>query len=155
MRDDLDQSLRPFCGYNIKRAFSVFQSDLNATLRPFGLRMLSYSVLSVVSSHAGIRQSQLADALALERPNIVQLIDELEQLGWIVRNRDPGDRRAWIVSSTAEGRKLYRAATAAVQRHEKRLTAGLTVAEQDNLVRTLRVIEANGRKGNCRENAAL
>lgn len=146
MPDEIDHSLRQFSGYNIKRAFSVIQSDVNATLRPFGLRMLSYSVLSVISAQAGLRQSQLADALAMERPNVVQLIDELEQAGWITRNRDPEDRRAWILTSTAEGRKVCQAATHAVKDHDTRLTRGLSASDKAILIRCLQQIETNGRR---------
>jgi DNA-binding MarR family transcriptional regulator len=155
MGDLMDTSLRQFSGYNIKRAFNVIQADVNATLRPFGLRMLSYSVLSIIAAHAGLRQSQLADALAIERPNIVQLIDELEVAGWITRNRDPNDRRAWVLTSTAKGRELCRKATKAVQDHDTRMTAGLSDQDQQVLMAALRRIEANGQGGEDRAASPL
>ncbi|SMY06923.1 MarR family winged helix-turn-helix transcriptional regulator [Flavimaricola marinus] len=147
MPDRIDTALRQFSGYHMKRAFNVIQADLNATLKPLGLRMTSYSVLSVIASHAGVRQSQLADALSIERPNVVQLIDELEVAGWISRNRDPSDRRAWVLTCTLAGREKYRTATAAVQDHDARLTTGFSLAEREALIGLLQRIEANGHKG--------
>lgn len=147
MVNKTDEVLRQFSGYIIKRAFNVIQADLNSTLKPLGLRMTSYSVLSVIASTAGLRQSQLADALSIERPNVVQLIDELEVAGWITRNRDPSDRRAWVLTSTQAGRDLFRRATIAVQDHDARLTAGISDTQRQVLIDALMTIEANGQKG--------
>lgn len=147
MTHGIDDILRQFSGYNIKRAFNVIQADLNATLRPFGLRMTSYSVLSVIASHAGVRQSTLADALSIERPNVVQLIDELEVAGWIMRNRDPADRRAWVLTCTPEGRAMFRKTTAAVRDHDARLTVGVNAQDRAVMIATLQGIEANGQNG--------
>ncbi|WP_241525549.1 hypothetical protein [Pseudophaeobacter leonis] len=38
-----DATLRQFIGYHMKRAFNVVQSDLAHTLKPFDLRMLTYT----------------------------------------------------------------------------------------------------------------
>ncbi|PCJ84213.1 MAG: MarR family transcriptional regulator [Hyphomicrobiales bacterium] len=155
MTKPIDESLRQFSGYNIKRAFTVIQSDVNASLKPFGLRMLSFSVLSVITANTGLRQSQLADALAMERPNIVQLIDELEVAGWIIRNRDPNDRRAWVLTSTLKGREMCAKATAAVQAHDTRMIDGLSDDDRKGLITILRRIEANGHKGKEDGHAAV
>ena len=40
-----DATLRKFVGYHMKRAFNVVQADLTETLKPFELRMLTYTAL--------------------------------------------------------------------------------------------------------------
>ena len=74
-----DATLRNFVGYRMKRAFNVVQADLTKTLKPFDLRMLTYTALVLIVDNPGLRQSQLADAMDIERPNLVVLIDELER----------------------------------------------------------------------------
>lgn len=142
-----DQGLRKFCGYNIKRAFNVIQADVNQTLTRFGLRLVTWSALSVIKENPGLRQSQLADILSIERPNLVLLLDELERADLINRDRDSADRRAYCLSLTETGEVLYAEALLAVEAHEDRMTEGLTAEERVALIAMLRRIEANGKTG--------
>ncbi len=116
-----DETLRGFIGYHMKRAFNVLQADLNRVLKPHGLRMVTYSALVMIVENPGLRQSQLADALAIERPNLVVLLDELEDAGLITRDKVPTDRRAYALNPTLKGLKLAEAATAANRADEARL----------------------------------
>lgn len=137
-----DATLRQFSGYGMKRAFNAVQADLNAALAPHGLRMLTFSALVIVVDNPGLRQSQLADALAIERPNLVLVVDELERAEWITRNPAPGDRRAYALTPTEAGRRLYAQAVASVQAHEAEMTRALSDAERESLKSALARIEA-------------
>lgn len=120
-----DATLRRFVGYHMKRAFNVVQDDLTKTLKPFDLRMVTYSALVLIVDNPGMRQSQLADAMEIERPNLVVIIDELERRELIVRDRVPTDRRAYALKATLAGRRLYDQAIAAVTAHEAKLMRNL------------------------------
>lgn len=120
-----DATMRGFVGYQIKRAFNVIQDDLAKTLKPFELRMLTYTALVLIVDNPGMRQSQLADAMDIERPNLVVIIDELERRELIVRDRVPTDRRAYALKATLAGRQLYEKSVAAVTAHEERLLRGV------------------------------
>lgn len=139
-----DDSLRAFAGYTMKRAMAAIQADVNAALAPFGLRMVTFSALSVIAENPGLRQAQLADALAIERPNLVALVDELEAAGLVSRDRVATDRRAYALTPTRRGRETLGKATAAVRAHDARMTAGLSPAERRRLVDMLRTIERAG-----------
>lgn len=141
-----DATLRLFAGYYMKRAFNVVQADLSQTLRPFGLRMLTYSALTVIADNPGLRQAQLAGALAMERPNMVAIIEELHGRGLIRRDRDPTDRRAYALMPSPEGRQLCERANRAVKRHEARMFGFLDENERAALLRALRRVET-GTKG--------
>ena len=95
-----DKGLRQFAGYHLKRAYNVLRSDLSRTLEPLGLRITTYSSLILIVENPGIRQSELASALDIERPNMVVIIDDLEQRGWINRERVKTDRRAYALYAT-------------------------------------------------------
>lgn len=137
-----DASLRRFCGYGLKRAFNTVRADVNATLAPMGLRMLSFSALTVIGDNPGLRQSQLAGVLSIERPNLVNVLDELEQRGLITRDRVPSDRRAYALRLTGTGKSLYDRAAGAVEAHDGRMTKGLNRAERRALTDALSRIEA-------------
>jgi DNA-binding MarR family transcriptional regulator len=58
------------------------------------------------------RVTQLAASQALAQPTVTQLVGRLEERGWVVRERDPGDGRVVLVSLTAEGRVVLDAVRA-------------------------------------------
>ncbi len=139
-----DASLRDFVGYKMKRAFNVLQADLTRTLDPFGLRMLTYSALALIVENPGLRPSQLATALSVERANVAVYLDQLEQAGWVRRASAPQDRRAYAVFATVAGRHLYDRAQAAVQAHDRRMLDGLGAAEVEIIHAALTRIEGQG-----------
>lgn len=136
-----DATLRSFFGYNMKRAFNTVQTDVNRALAPFGLRMVTFSALVIIVDNPGLRQSQLADVLSIERPNLVLIVDDLEKRGLISRNPAPKDRRAYALDPTEEGRRLCTAALLAVREHDLRMTRRLNPFEQDILIPMLQRIE--------------
>ena len=140
-----DETLRAHVGYHMKRAFNTVQTDVNRVLAPFGLRMVTFSALVIIVDNPGLRQSQLADALSVERPNLVLIADDLERRGLISRNPSPKDRRAYALNPTDDGAKLYRAAVAAVGDHDAWITRHLSDAERAALIPVLQRIEAADR----------
>jgi DNA-binding MarR family transcriptional regulator len=142
-----DEVLREFVGYNAKRALAVIQTDVNAALKPFGLRMVTYSALIVIARNPGLKQADLAEALAIERPNIVPIIDELQAAKLVVRKRLPEDRRAYALHVTLPGQQVADAATIAVEGHNARMTAGMTDEEVVILNAALRRVENSRSRG--------
>lgn len=136
-----DETLRSFVGYHLKRSFNVIQSELIQTLRPFELRMLTYSALVLVVDNPGLNQSQLSQKLDIERPNLVVIIDELEERELISRERVPTDRRSYALHPTDAGRALYQDAIAAVAQNEKDLLSAIDPDQLAQLVGTLQMIE--------------
>ncbi len=142
-----DQVLREFTGYSIRRTASIIHADINRSLKHLGLRMISFSVLTMVSRNPSIRQANLAEALAMERPNLVSIVSELQKVGWITRIPDPHDRRAYGLKITAIGRNVLAKATAAASAHEAKVTKDLDQDERKILVRALKKIEDTSRNG--------
>ncbi len=136
-----DATLRDLAGYNIRRASNAVQADLVRTLAPFELRMITYSALVLIVDNPGLRQTQLAEALAIERSNLVVVIDDLERRELIGRNPMPTDRRAYALTATLAGTRLCRKATRAVRAHEARILSLLSEEERQVLASTLRRIE--------------
>lgn len=143
-----DTPLRRFVGYGMKRAFAAIQSDVNATLAPFGLRMLTFSALAAIGGTTRLRQSDLAESLAIERPNLVVILDDLERADLITRERATDDRRAYELALTLRGRRVLAKATAAVTAHDDRMTEGLSAEDRAIMLAALARIEANGRERN-------
>jgi len=142
-----DATLREFIGYHMKRAFNVVQADLNQTLKPLGLRMVTYSALVLIVDNPGLRQSQLAEALDVERANLVVIIDELEGRELITRDRVPTDRRAYALNPTLAGRRLNDRALEAVRGHEARILNGMGEEAKQAVIAAMSVIRRGSEGG--------
>ena len=69
-----------------------------------GMHMRHLMTLSYVRDHDGGPQQELAEALCMDANNVVLLLNELEELGYATRLRDPRDRRRHVVELTSAGR---------------------------------------------------
>jgi DNA-binding MarR family transcriptional regulator len=70
-----------------------------------GMHMRHLMALSYVRDHDGGPQQEIAEALCMDANNVVLLLNELEQLDYVDRRRDPSDRRRHLVDLTAVGHK--------------------------------------------------
>lgn len=139
--DSIDAGLLTFLGYRFKRVNDAIGADLRSQLEPLGLRISTFSVLVLISTNAGIRQSALASTLNIKRSNMVAIVEELENNGWIVRNQVPTDRRAMALDVTAAGKKLCDVALKAGVKHELQLFDCLSQEELKQLSAMLEKIE--------------
>src|SRR5256714_15285707 len=69
-----------------------------------GMHLRHLIALAYVRDHDGCPQQDLADAFCMDANNVVLLLNELEQLGYATRLRDPHDRRRHLVQLTSDGR---------------------------------------------------
>ena len=130
-------------GYQLKRAYMQIQPHAQASLAEDGLRVVSFSCLSIIVDNPGIVQSELATALQMERSNLVVIIDELEQRGLINRNKVPTDRRRYALTATLRGRHMRDRAAERVSRIEEDIVDRLN---EDDRARLLSVLERVGHR---------
>jgi DNA-binding MarR family transcriptional regulator len=108
-------------GFVLRQAqLAVFQ-DLLAALRPFGLRVTEFSVLTVIGASPGLKQQAVGEALQIQRPNLIAILDRLQQRGLVRRDPVASDRRAYALALTSQGRALLGQACRAQADHERRL----------------------------------
>jgi DNA-binding MarR family transcriptional regulator len=69
-----------------------------------GMHLRHLVALAYVRDHDECPQQDLADAFCMDANNVVLLLNELEQLGYATRLRDPLDRRRHVVQLTSAGR---------------------------------------------------
>ncbi|MEV4257835.1 MarR family transcriptional regulator [Spirillospora sp. NPDC049652] len=102
-------------------------------LKPLGLKTYHYGALMVVHRKGPCSQRELSAALATDKSTMVRLIDDLEHMGLISRDRLPNDRRTHAISLTAKGREVTEKAHAISAVIHDELLEGFTDAERRTL----------------------
>ena len=115
------------------RTRSLGSARANQLLAPLGLKVRSYSVLSLACSGLAPTQRELAEFLSLDPSQIVPLVDALEGEGLVERTADPNDRRSKVITGTKAGEQLYKKARKATAEGEAVAMARLSKAEQEVL----------------------
>jgi DNA-binding MarR family transcriptional regulator len=95
-----------------------------------GMHLRLLAALSFVADHDGVHQQELGDALCMDANNIVLLLNELEELGYVTRMRDPADRRRHLVDLTVAGRRALTKAERAQETVEDEVLSALQPAER-------------------------
>jgi len=134
--------LEGFIGYNLKRAYMLFQSDFRESVGEDGLTPRSFSALSLVVESPGITQSELSRYLGIERSGLVALVDDLEKRGLLQRVPVPGDRRVQALEGTRRGQEAHERMMEAARRHEDRVLSPLDGGERETLLRLLRKLRS-------------
>jgi len=138
-REDLSRNF----GFILNDVARLLRTSFDRRVKQFGLTRSQWWVLTFLFRHDGVTQSELAETLEIEKPTLGRLIDRLEAKGWVRREPDAHDRRAWRVHLTDEtepAMKTMRAIAAEVRRDA---LAGLSAAERERFVDTLLMIKAN------------
>ena len=81
-------------------------------LAPMGLTVQLCGVLNRLAA-GPISQHELGEQLGIDRTTMVELIDDLEARGVVVRQRNSADRRSYSIQLTATGRTVQKRAAKA------------------------------------------
>ncbi|MGY2051352.1 MarR family winged helix-turn-helix transcriptional regulator [Methylobacterium sp. JK268] len=132
-------------GYHLRRASAGMGADFARVLAGTGMRQVLYGILSIVAANPGINQGAVGRALGIKRANMVVLVNELLELGWIDRTVSSEDRRAFALALSPAGRTVFAAATERLRAHEEAMLAALSAGERAQLIGLLGRIA--GREG--------
>jgi MarR family transcriptional regulator, organic hydroperoxide resistance regulator len=83
--------------------------EMAQTLKPTGLSIPQFDVLSTLTEQQGLSQSDLAQRLYVTKGNVSGLIDRLVDAGYVERRSSPGDRRSNALFLTPDGDKAAQA----------------------------------------------
>lgn len=102
-----------------------------------GMQLRHLVALAYVRDHESCPQQELADAFCMDANNVVLLLNELEDMSYVARKRDPHDRRRHLVELTAAGRSALAATDRAQQQLEESVLGALDAEERRTLLALL------------------
>ncbi len=96
--------------------------------------------LRVLGHADGMRPSALADELHIAPRSATEVVDGLEERGWVQRGADPTDRRATVLTLTEDGRELVAAIDDVRRQASARVLDVLTSDQRRTLHEILTVV---------------
>jgi DNA-binding MarR family transcriptional regulator len=132
--------LETLVGYNTRRASLVIVGEFIERMAVFDLRIVDFSVLSLITHNPGITSKQLCNTLGLQAPNLVSMVNTLEQRKLINRLPHPNDGRAMGLHLTDAGEKMMRSAEKTASQLEVVATSKLSDEERKTLLVLLKKI---------------
>ena len=126
--------LAQLLGYRLRLAQQAVFRDYAASVGE--LSPGRAGMLLLIEANPGVPQGRLAEAMRLERSTMVGVVDSLEERGLIERRRG-SDRRTNGLWLTRLGRVLATRLRRRIERHERRVAAGLSDSERAQLLNLL------------------
>lgn len=107
--------------FDLMRVASRLEGELNRVFRPYDLTTATFSILSILArvNPEGLSCGDVAGQLIAEVPDMTRLLDRLERLEYVLRERSSLDRRMVKVRLTERGLEVVRNLKAVVQRCHK------------------------------------
>ncbi|HJC38947.1 MAG TPA: MarR family transcriptional regulator [Candidatus Mediterraneibacter faecigallinarum] len=119
-----------------RRKVQRFLLDIGLTPGQGQARILVY-----LSSHSSVTQKEIADRCMLDVTTMSRVLNKLEEMGLISRQRDPGCRRAYQIGLTEAGRQKAEEVNRGFERLEEMLCRELSEEEIGSLTTGLKKVK--------------
>jgi DNA-binding MarR family transcriptional regulator len=139
--------------YALGQLHHLGKARIDAALSDAGLSLRGHFVLACLEEYGELSQQQVADRIAIDRSDIVKLIDHLEALGQVVRRRDTVDRRRHVLTLTTVGARAFRQGEQIIGQATDDILSRLTAQEREILHRL--ALRALGEPGEIADQAAI
>lgn len=119
-----------------RRKVQRFLLDIGLTPGQGQARILVY-----LSSHSSVNQKEIADRCMLDATTMSRVLNKLEEMGLISRQRDPGCRRAYQIGLTEAGQQKAEEVNRGFERLEEMLCRELSEEEIGSLTTGLKKVK--------------
>jgi len=137
-------ALTGYLGYALRRAHMVAVAEFLQAFQELDLRPTQLAVLMIINENPGVRQTEVCEALGIQKANFVPLLNELERRGLALRKSVAGDRRSSALHLTSLGNVTVQRAHAIHDTLEERFSARLGRRGRDQLLALLNKVIASG-----------
>ena len=136
----LTNALDKLLGYQMRRAPAVLMADFVRTLADFDMRPAEITTLLVIAENPDCSQSEVGEAIAIKRANMVPIIARLIERGLVARTRVDG--RSLALRVTGKGAEHAVEAWRRIAGHEARFRERLAQEDLETVLAALPVLRA-------------
>ena len=141
----LTNALDHLLGYQLRRASAVLMADFARVLGDFEMRPAEITTLLVIADNPDCSQSEVGEALAIKRANMVPIIAQLIERGLVARTRVDG--RSLALRVTPAGEAQAAEAWRRIHAHEARFKALLAPGALETVLHALPVLRGAAENG--------
>lgn len=127
---------------HVQRAARALARRFDTALRPLDLTNGQFSLLMSLNRPMPPKMGEVAALLAMDRTTLTAALKSLQNRGLVEVTPDPEDRRGRLLTLTAEGADLLRAALPIWRKEHGKLEKALPDADPEKLRATLRALSA-------------
>lgn len=116
--------------------------EANRLFRPYGVTAAYFNVLNLlIDAPDGLRPSELTRSLVVDPSSTTYVLDQMEKRGWIKREREPSDRRAYRILIAAEGKRLHAQVAPLYQAALTEMSKGVSIRDVELVSKTILKIQ--------------
>ena len=88
------------------KVYQKTHSNFKKQLQRYDLTPMRHLVLEALWDEEGLTAGEIARRLVLDNATLSGVIDRMAKTGWIVKQADPGDKRAMQIFLTAKAKEM-------------------------------------------------
>jgi DNA-binding MarR family transcriptional regulator len=135
--------LNDLLGFHIRRVQLWSFQNFNRRLAALDIRPADYSVLCVVEANKGVSQTDLSNALGIERAHLVRLLHRLEKKSLLKRATSSVDLRRHSLELTSYGRTILAKSHQLVTEHDKLLNERIGLERHPEIKRAFQEFQSD------------
>lgn len=133
--NDAQEAIR--LGFLIHDVSRMRRSAYDQLMKPLGVTRSQWWVLAHLSRHDGMTQTNLAELMDVGRASLGDVIESLENCGWVIRRIEPNDKRVKRVFLARHAQMLIKRMTVMENEFNRQILADLSASESKELMRSL------------------
>lgn len=137
-------SLKARPGVLIRRLHQIHTALFSSECGEENITPMMYSVLSATRQFESVDQTTLANAVAIDKTNMTDILDRLRKRGLIRRRISRADRRVRLTTLTEDGHKMLNLLDAKAERAHARTIESLSETDRARFIEMMtQIINAN------------
>ena len=134
--------------YMLAMAHLVVRTHIGSEFLKEGIKVTlpQATVLFLLQEKDGRMMSEIGQVIGVDNSAVTGLADRLEKAGYVTREPNPTDRRAWHLHITPEGRREAQKAAGTVGRVNAGVKTGFSEQDMDAFKRVLKGLSEKYRK---------
>ena len=100
----------------------------------YKITMEQLTILEILNFHGDLNMTKLSKIAWKQNANITRIVDKLEKRNLVVRKAVKGDRRAYLISITKKGKKLFKDVLPVISGVYKDCSSCITKKEEEKTI---------------------
>ena len=136
---DFEQSI----GYWLTLSYQAYMRAFQQALSPHGITFRQAQVLGWLAAEGPLAQRELAERMLIEPPNLVGVLNRMEQAGLLKRCACPEDRRKKLIHPLPAAETLWQQIAECGRTVRAQAGKGMSATDRHDLHQLLNQLQAN------------